>query len=306
MGKWILRFKLGKLSTSIFRYSLNPILSRYPAAGTVQVPSAWGSVDGMTFRMNRLDPYGKWGRSFEVAGTDLKPVAGVDDLYSWSIPEVAPGAYNLSFQHTSYSVYREIYGSGHLRLDFSMPGPRTVNIETVDDRTGEPIFPDTLTWSALEPEAIRKKIRDTAPFLSERRRLTRADDSPQFVIYGPDSKLRIRLDDSRFDSAEFIVSESGDCTQTWKLHRATALRIRLLHGTESVRWTGDARILSEDSDGKVTGARELGDATQFNLSAPGRYTVRFPELRGFQAIPPQTVQVADAEIVDIEVNLIPK
>ena len=218
----------------------------------------------MTFRLTRLDPYGKWGRNFEIPGSELTPVAGAENLYSWSVPEVAPGAYNMSFQHTSYSVYREIYGNGHLRLDFTLPAPRTVTIQTLDDRTGDAIYPETLTWSALEPEAIRKKIKDTAPFVSERRQLTHLEGSSGYEIYGPDAPLRVRLDDPLFESAELIIDETGDAQVSWKLHRVTALRIALLHNGESVKWTGDARILSEDSDGKVRNARDLGRTTQFN------------------------------------------
>ncbi|HRV80047.1 MAG TPA: hypothetical protein P5218_01360 [Planctomycetota bacterium] len=283
-----------------------PQFSPVPAGGTIVLPAGWGTPDGMVFRMQRLDPYGDWGRSYEISGKELRPVSGQTDLYSWSIPLVAPGAYSLSFQHTSYSVYREVNGDGQLHLDFELPAPRTVKITTLDDRTQEPIFPESLTWSAVEPEAIRKKIQDTAPFLSERRRLVREKGTNDYVIYGPDTKLRVRLDDPRFDPAEWIVDESGDASLTWSVHRATALRITLVHGDEAIRWTGDARILSENSDAKVSSARDLGRATQFNVSAAGRYTIRFPRMRGFEDIPPQTVEVGDGEIVELEVPLTSK
>lgn len=283
-----------------------PVFFPVPAGGTIHVPEGWGNVVGLTFQLERLDPYGKWGRHFEIPGSAFVPVAGQERLYSWHLPEVAPGAYSLSFQHTSYSVYREIYGGGHLKLDFALPAPRTVQIQTVDDRSGEVVFPSSLEWSALEPEALRKKIDDTAPFLSERRLLPHREGSDHFTLYGPDAPLRLQLHDPRFEPAERTIDQPGDHQTVWPLRRATALRIALQNGNEWVEWTGDVRIQAEEGDGKVTLARSLEHFTQFHLSQPGNYTVRFPALRGYAPIPPQTVRVPDGEVIEIVVPVAPQ
>ena len=281
-----------------------PVFYPVPAGGTVTVPEAWGNVEGLVFQLRRLDPYGNWGRDFEVPGTEFVPVVGMERTYSWRIPEVAPGAYNLSFQHTSYSVYREIYGGGHLKLDFSLPAPRTVEVETIDDRTGERVFPEGLLWSALEPEALRKKIKDTAPFLSERRHLPHREGSEFFTIYGPDAALRLQLQDPRFEPGEFLIEGPGDHRVRWSLRRATGVRIEFQLDGQPIEWTGDVRIQAEGGDGKVTLARTLGKATQFHLSEPGNYTVRYPALRGYAPIPPQTVRVPDGEVVALSVPVV--
>ncbi|MEZ6002611.1 MAG: hypothetical protein R3F33_00370 [Planctomycetota bacterium] len=305
-GEADVEIQSGQTTELVMELKDEPLFTPVPAGGTIEIPREWGSVQGMVFRMNRLDPYGRWGRSYEIPGSELQPVEGRENLYSWKIDEVAPGAYNMSLAHTSYSVYREIYGNGNLRLDFVLPKPRTVSIALKDDRTGELVFPESLTWSAVEPEALRKKITDTAPFLSERRRLIVSTQAPRYLLFGANAPLRVRLEDPAYDPAEWIVDLDGDGDLTWPVHRTTAIRITLLQGDETVQWSGDARILSEGDEGKVTGARNLGRCTQFNLSGPGRYTIRFPELRGFQPIPPQTVQVTDGQILDVHVPLAPK
>ncbi|MDF1837041.1 MAG: hypothetical protein P1V35_04160 [Planctomycetota bacterium] len=283
--------------------SAEPVFEPVPAGGTILIPAQWGNASQLTMRLTRLDPYGKWGRSYTVDGSEFSPVPEVDQLYRWSLPEIAPGAYNLSFDHTSYSVYREVHGAGHKRLHFELPAPRTVTIHTIDDRTGEPIYPKSLLWSSVEPEAIRKKIRDTAPFQSERRFVTRTGDETGFTIYSPDAALRIRMDDPRFDMAELMVSELGDQQVEWKLHRATAIRLVFEHAGAQIDWKGNVHILSESGHGKVLGALETKFGQQYNLSQSGRYSIRFPKLDGFQPIPPQTVQVADGEVLEIKVAL---
>ncbi len=278
-----------------------PVFYPVPAGGTISIPAGWGNVDGLTFELRRLDPYGQWGRHFEVPGNTLVPVEGMERTFSWRLPEVAPGAYNLSFQHTSYSVYREIYGGGHLKLDFALPAPRTVQVQVVDDRTQEVVFPTPLVWSAVEPEALRKKIKDTAPFLSARRQLPQQEGLDHFVIYGPDTALRLQLQDPLYEPAEWIIEQPGNHRTVWPVRRATALRIALKDGETFLDWTGDVRIQAEEGDGKVSFARSLEHATQFHLSAAGNYTVRFPTLRGYAPIPPQTVRVSAGEVVSITV-----
>ncbi len=283
--------------------STEPSFEPVPAGGTILIPGQWGSTDQLTMRLTRLDPYGKWGRTYTIQGTEFAPAPEMDNLYRWTLPEIAPGAYNLSFDHTSYSVYREVHGAGHKRLHFELPAPRTVTILTVDDRTGEPIFPESLLWSAVEPTAIRKKIRDTAPFQSSRRFVTRVGDEVAFTIYGPDAPLRVRMDDPRFDMVELSISEPGDRKITWTLHRTTAIRLAFEHAGALVQWKGNVHMLSESGHGKVLGALETKAGHQYNLSHPGRYSIRFPKLDGFQAIPPQTVQVKDGEVLEVKVEL---
>ena len=284
--------------------SAEPVFQPVPAGGTVHIPSQWGRMDQLVLKLDRLDPYGNWGRSFRIPGSSMTPMAGYADVYQWSLPEVAPGAYNLSFEHTSFSVYREIHGAGNMRMHLELPAPRTVRVSTVDDRTGNPIHPESLTWSAMEPEAIRKKIRDTAPFRSERRFISQIGDETAFSIYGPDAPLRIRLADPRFDMAELVVDGAGDQQVTWSIHRATGIRLNLRHSGQTIAWKGNVHILSESGHGKVLGALDSKTGHQYNLSSPGRYSIRFPALEGYQPIPPQTVQVEDGEILVVEVDLI--
>ncbi len=283
--------------------SAEPVFQPVPAGGTVKIPAQWGQVSQLTMNLNRLDPYGNWGRSYQVPGTELAPLAGYPDVFQWSLPEVAPGAYSLSFAHTSFSVYREIHGAGQQNLHFELPAPRTVLVQTEDDRTGEAIYPENLIWSAIEPTAIRRKIRDTAPLVSERRFLAHLSDDVGFSIYGPDTPLRIRLDDPRFDMAELIIDGPGDQQVTWTLHRTTSIRLELQHAGNPVEWKGNVHILSESGHGKVLRASDFDGGHQYNLSDPGRYSIRFPKLAGFAPIPPQTVQVKDGELLVVKVAL---
>ncbi|MFT5198988.1 MAG: hypothetical protein ACI87O_001648, partial [Planctomycetota bacterium] len=304
-GSAEIEIKAGETVQHTLALSAEPVFEPVPAGGTILIPKQWGSTDQLTLRLDRLDPYGNWGRSYEILGSTLSPMPGYEDVYQWSLPEVAPGAYNLNFDHTSYSVYREIHGAGNMRLHFELPGPRTILVNTVDDRTGEPIFPESLLWSALEPEAIRKKIRDTAPFRSARRFVSRTGDETNFSIYGPDALLRIRVDDPRFDMAELTITESGDQEITWSLHRATAIRLEFQHADRVIAWKGNVQILSESGNGKVLSALQSQDGHQYNLSGAGRYSMRFPTLDGFQPIPPQTVQVLDGNVLVVKVDLTP-
>lgn len=282
-----------------------PVFQPVPAGGTIKIPALWGQVDQLTLRLNRLDPYGNWGRSYEVPGSQLTPYPGYENVYQWSLPEVAPGAYNLSFAHTSFSVYREIHGAGNLRLHFELPAPRTVLVKTEDDRTGKAIHPDNLIWSTVEPAAIRKKIKDTNPFRSERRLVTHTSNDLGFSIYGPDAPLRLRLEDPRFDPAEFLVDGQGDQQVTWILHRATGIRLEMRHAEQIIAWKGNVHILSESGHGKVLGALDSETGHQYNLSDPGRYSIRFPKLAGFAPIPPQTVKVNDGEVLLVKITLAP-
>ncbi|MCP5022860.1 MAG: hypothetical protein GY930_13940 [bacterium] len=282
-----------------------PVFQPVPAGGTIKIPAQWGQVDQLTLKLNRLDPYGDWGRSYDVPGSQLTPLPGNENLYQWSLPEVAPGAYNLSFAHTSFSVYRVVHGAGSLRLHFELPPPRTVLVKTEDDRTGEAIHPDNLIWSTVEPAAIGKKMKDTAPFQSERRLLTRSGNELGFSIYGPDAPLRLHFEDPRFEPAELTIDGQGDQQVTWSLHRATGIHLEMRRADQIITWKGNAHILAESGQGKVLRSLDSKTGRQYNLSHPGRYSIRFPRLTGFAPIPPQAALVKDGEVLLVKITLTP-
>ncbi len=285
--------------------AVEPMLQPVPAGGTLMIPAQWGPVNQLTLKLERLDPHGDWGRSFEVPGSEFTPQKGNDDVYQWSLPEVAPGAYNLSFAHTSYSVYREILGAGNIRLHFELPPPRQVIVQTIDDRTGEVIHPRTLNWSTIEPAAVRKKVMDSAPFHSERQVLEHPGDAALWRILSPDSPLRMHLDDPRFEPAELTIDGQGDQEVTWKLHRATGIHLEMRHADQIIPWTDNAHILPESGQGKVQGSLDSKTGRQYNLSHPGHYSIRFPKLKGFAPIASQTVHVKDGEVVLVKISLTP-
>ncbi|MCA9002183.1 MAG: hypothetical protein KDB61_09680, partial [Planctomycetes bacterium] len=194
-----------------------PTFTAVSVAGYVRIPGGWGPVKDWTVRFERLDPYGSWGRDYSVPGTEFEPLEAQPDLYRWGVDSMAPGAYCVRYEPTSYVEYLEVHGAGADSIQLALPKPRTVRLRFVDGRTGESCTPQGLFWSALEPPMDDPKWAGSAALQSTRIPLHPIEDGVPFEFRAPDAPLRIQIEDGRWAVQEWSFSNPGDQDQTIEL-----------------------------------------------------------------------------------------
>lgn len=192
-----------------------------PVGGQLHLPLSWGDPSERTLVLDRLDPFSRLGRHYEVPGKDLVPVPNRPGVFTWHLDEVMPGAFDLHLPGLSVHSFYEVLGAGNLRLDLEVPQPRQIELQLVDATTGKPVSVSGLSWSCRSPlrtQGPRSKIKDLPPYRCAGVPLQQSSPG-KFTFRAPQAGLRLSLDDPEFEAASLELDPAVTRPEPWQLRR---------------------------------------------------------------------------------------
>lgn len=192
-----------------------------PVGGQLHIPAAWGDVAELTLVLDRLDPFSRIGRHYEVPGKDLVAVPDRPRVFTWHLDEVMPGAFDLHLPQLSVHSFYEVLGAGNPHLDLEVPEPREIELQLVDGSTCKPVSVSGLSWSCRSPlrmQSPRSKIKGLPLYRCAA--IVLQESSPgRFAFRAPQAALLLRLDDPRFEPASLELDPTALRPEPWRLRR---------------------------------------------------------------------------------------
>lgn len=268
------------------------------ASGIVVVPAEW-KVERLTLSLDLLGtPLDSASDRIELDARRLEDHANGDTVFAWSHEKLQVGRYELEVYRPQASVVIDVPSGGRSDFRFELAPPAELLVRVVDDVTGDDAEVPGLLWNPRRPEGVNGGGLDNAEFDAKTKR---------FTIRAPVGLIDLMLAfgspyEHRTDS---VTLAPGRQEHTLRVRRATTIEVALRDGEAVLPFPNEWQAHIESEDGKPIFASSTMSVTLRTYSVPtaGRYRVKLDPINGYEPIPDQLVDVAEAKTTRLEVAL---
>ncbi len=264
--------------------------------GSIRVPAGL-EREGCVLTLERLEG-GE--QEFRQELVDMSFPSGEPDLLRWDAGLRRTGVYVASLLCIQYRTTLETRGPGQeTEVELVIPPLVSVRVEVVDQATGAPLEAEVSWHGALLPEVSGFSLSPV--------RRDPGTGVLGFVAPAGQVEVEARLEGYR-DAERELELYGATATCRLELVRATGIRVLLREGGAAlpvgmeflyrivVRGPDEERLHPHVQAGQAEGT--------IHLDAPGRVTLEFPELDGFEPLEPRSVDVAAGELVELVVQAV--
>jgi len=263
-----------------------PLPPKVPLAGVVVVPPAWELSDFVLTLEVLGAPLDGGDDRKELPSVRMSPVPEEEGALAWTAGDVLPGRYELALGQLEYSISFEVGPGGRSDVRFEVPPPGTVSVEVVDTDTGERAEIEHISWACRRPQWVTTGgLENVGP----------DPETGRFEFRAPQCEIMVSTTGGGYGWANASV-DVGPGTNEVRLEvrRTIAITLCLRDGETPVPWPSDFRLRPEALDGGagrgVTWTTRNGRRS-VDVDLPGRYCFEMPAIAGYEAIPPQVVEV---------------
>lgn len=230
----------------------------------------------------------------------LTMVGDNERVRAWDAGDVRVGTWGAQVTPVLYRQLIRAETPGQLRVEISVPELVSISIEVADEVTSEALAPDDIAWSDAKIEGMSHGSR--MPLRPHGKKGT-------YELSAPAGVITVSCNLTGYASYQGDVDlRTAEPVLHIKLHRASGVHLEVFEGDarlrvgfnffDSVRCTavGERRPVG------IPGGRD----TEFEwtrLLDPGRYTIKFPELDGYEQIEPVTIEVESGQTVEVPVHV---
>jgi hypothetical protein len=230
----------------------------------------------------------------------IKPRPGEAHAFEWST-RVPPGRYRLVVPDVWYAVAIDVGAAGRSDVRVIVPPPSSVSVELIDAHTGLPVTEDDIFVSfdiCSEPG----QVMGAPP-------VERDAATGRFELRVPEGEVTIRTENGRYiPSTRTELVGAGNNQFSFEVSPTCEIAILLRDGSTPIPieedWGLEPKPLA--GTGQEIDTTTVEDPGRFHVDVPGRYRFVFPDIPGFEAIPPQIVQARLGKIVTHVVKLVRK
>jgi hypothetical protein len=221
-------------------------------------------------------------------------------LVHWRAADVVPGSYDVYVPPVYHRVKLSVPLAGIEDFHIELPPAATARISFVDRQTRATVRPQSVHWMDGKIDGIPRNMQLDARWNS---------DQKCYLVETVAGEVDVDLRDTSYGNPTFTL-ELAPGVQTVELE---------LDPTQSITvsfFEGDAQLAQVDSDlfwdihltGPATspGGTSNGHSRTFFVPEPGTYELTFPDLPGFESVPPRRVDVGAGEAARVEVQLVRK
>lgn len=211
--------------------------------------------------------------------------------FRWTFKSMQVGEYVLRLHDPDYSTRIEVPVGGREDFVFEIPPRVELLVRVVNERTGEDLVPDELSWHAKLPSGVNGWSPQAAEY---------NEALQHYRIFAPATEVRLKamFGWDYAPAKETVDLAAGVSEHTLLAKPASLIDITLLDGETPVAFP-EMRIESpepiEGTEGRSLREERAAMRWRFMMSAPGRYRFELPEIKGFQPVEPLTIDLADGE-----------
>jgi hypothetical protein len=137
-----------------------PSVRFVPFEGTLVLPAEWSTEWGLDdFSLDfslqgRFDNGGRQG-SFRIGRSEMVLEEGSPQRFRWSASALGDTRYRVRLNHVDYVVELDTGPSGTRDARIELPAPGHVSLRLVDDRSGEEVESEGVSYAPLTPRAFK-------------------------------------------------------------------------------------------------------------------------------------------------------
>ena len=286
-------------ATASLRLDLDaaPARELVPLAGTLRLPAIWGFAPEALYIRAAEPTEGRW-RHVPDRGT-FERIDGTEDLWSWSVAPVEPGAYVISLVRTGCSVRAEVPLAGRTDVHIEVPAPADVEVVVVERTSGEGALVTNLVWNVVRPAGVRLTSHEPA----------RSSDSGVWTFRAPQGSIELQpLDDAYAPVSQRVDVVPGVNRFTLEVVRACGVLLRLADGETVLPWPDavDATLTALAGSDGMRGATHSHDQVSIRVSGPGRYRISLTEVPGYLPVTDEEVEIPPESFIEHVIQLVRK
>jgi hypothetical protein len=296
-----------------------PLAKSPPAfiAGTVLVPGDWGLK---SFQIE-FSVYKSHDHLRDIQSGEMERVPGRADAFSWSLPGVRAGRYEVVVSPTLFSMEFDVGPEGRQDIEIEVPPPSSVEVHVVDALTKAPSRVAWLDHAVFMREPAFEELEMTkSPFeqWTMHRSWCRAFQENDkrdglFRFKAPQgSWVWLQTRDTAWNGATtnttdtFRELEPGRNKLELFTNDAGGFVLRAKDGEGFISWPADCSVEAEAVDGAGTVQVWDDDGARGHrafVSLPGRYRCRLSKIEGFAPLDPFEVEVLEGKFNEVAVEL---
>jgi hypothetical protein len=275
-----------------------PARELVPLAGTLRLPASWGFTPD-AFHIRAAEP--KEGRWHHVPDRGVfQRIDGTEDLWSWSVAPVEPGAYVIFLGGTGWSVLADVPLAGRTDVHIEVPPPADVEVVVVERTSGAGAAVEDVLWNVVRPARVRLTSHEVAGWSS---------DVGVWTFRAPQGAIELQvLDDAYEPASQRVQALPGANRFTLEVVRACGVLLRVADGETALPWP-DAVDASLTPLTGSDGMREHTwneDHVRIRVSGPGRYRISLDDVPGYLPVTGEEVEIPPESFVEHVVHLVRK
>ena len=276
LAEALVTIRAGERSSVRLRIERSPTAKTARLAGKLILPADW-QLEARKLRAQLLGTAldGGDGR-LRLGQFTLLP--GTLDSWAWDAGEVQLGRYRFTYDPLAFSTIVQVHSEGVSDLVLELPPPVDVSVLLRDQRSGEVVPKDLISWTMDEADGEQRNLAG---------RLVREAGQERFEGRLPRSVVTLKTFftpgyaplEQRVDLATGLTEIVIEMRPTY------LLEVLFVDGDRVVPLVRDGwpEVRDEEnSGGQCLESSSRGDAYTFQFDRPGRYLVDFPQIPGYE------------------------
>jgi hypothetical protein len=258
-----------------------------PLEGTLVLPTEWElGAFTLEFELHGTPLGGGDGR-FTLESGYMQREGAASSEWRWSKEDVQPGRYEVLLREVSFRAILEVGEAGLRDARVVVPPPCVVLVQCIDEDTGLDVPDANVSWVGALPKGVRGWSNEEAKWDESARR---------WRFRAPQGEVHVSVHGGRYARAgEKVQARPGTNDVIVRLGRPTGLRVVLRDGQTDIPWSssGDRHPQLESAEGQESYSSWStgGGKITLHKREPGLYTLKVPEIPGFEPVPPVQVRL---------------